>query len=61
MSLLIAPTAPASRRARRRQGRLRRRCAAAPLRGALLDRVCARRSASNAVGTEKRRSVEPRN
>ena len=57
----IAPTAPASRRARRRQGRLRRRYAVASLRSALLDRGCARRTSTNAVGTEKRLSIEQRN
>jgi hypothetical protein len=44
----IAPTAPVWRRARRRQGRLRCRFAVAPLRYAILDRGCARRSATNA-------------
>ena len=57
----LAPIRQASHRARHRQGRLRRRCAVASLRFALLDRVCARRPDVFVVGTEKRLAIEPRN
>jgi hypothetical protein len=57
----LPPTHQASHRARHRQGRLRRRCAVASLRSALLDRVRARRTQRFVIGAEKRLAIEPRN
>jgi hypothetical protein len=61
MMQALPPMCKASHRARHRQGRLRRRCAVASLRSALLDRVCARRAHRFVVGTEKRLAIEQRN